>query len=149
MRSVDTGPMPAKTRKTQPSLEAQLHEITREFVARIVSTIRNASFAEVAGYAPAERLPAADKVVSKLTISGSSAPAKSGRKPRQTAEKKAELLTRIVSILKAADEPLAVRTIARQASTPTDLLAGPLLELRDQGKVRKHGDKRNTTYSLA
>jgi hypothetical protein len=143
--------MPAKTRTSQPSLEAQLHEITRDFVAKIVSTIRSASFAEVAGYAPTDDPASEGKIVSKLTISPAGAPAAKvpGRKPRQTAEKKAELLTRIVSILRAAGAPLAVRTIAHEAATPADRLAAPLLELRDQGKVRKHGDKRNTTYSLA
>lgn len=132
--------MPAKNRQDQGSLEAQLYEITREFVARIVSTIRNASFAEVAGYAPPEASPAPNPAA---------AAKKPGRKSRQTPEKKAELLSRIVKILAAADEPLAVRAIARETGAPADALAAPLLELRDQGKVRKHGDKRSTTYSLA
>ncbi|MEO6577209.1 MAG: hypothetical protein ABIP89_25395, partial [Polyangiaceae bacterium] len=132
-----------KSRQNQGSLEAQLHEITREFVARIVSTIRNASFAEVAGYAPPEEEPSA------RPAAPSPAAKRPGRKPRQSAEKKAELLSRIVKILAAADEPLAVRAIAHETGTPADALAAPLLELREQGKVRKHGDKRSTTYSLA
>jgi predicted Rossmann fold nucleotide-binding protein DprA/Smf involved in DNA uptake len=145
-------PMPAKHRQAQGSLEVQLNEITREFVAKIVSTIRNASFAEVAGYGPLDEPAGAKKVTSRPAISPttpSGAARKSGRKPRQTPEKKAELLSRIVNILAAADEPLAVRAIARETGAPADALAGPLLELRDQGKVRKHGDKRSTTYSLA
>jgi hypothetical protein len=35
------------------ALEERLEAITRDFLAKIVETIRNASFAEVAGYAPA------------------------------------------------------------------------------------------------
>ncbi len=136
--------MPVKNRQDQGSLEAQLYEITREFVARIVSTIRNASFAEVAGYAPAEASRPPPPPPTPAT-----AARKPGRRSRQTPEKKAELLSRIVKILAAANEPLAVRAIARETGTPADALAAALLELRDQGKVRKHGDKRSTTYSLA
>jgi chemotaxis response regulator CheB len=130
------------------SLEAQLTEITREFVARIVETIRKASFSDVAGYAgetrpvqrPRTRPPAAKR-------EAPSPPARRGRKPRQTVEKRAELGERILAILTSAGGPLGVRAIASEAGTAADLLATPLRELRQGGKIRKHGEKRNTTYS--
>ncbi|MDB4995146.1 MAG: hypothetical protein JWM74_2578 [Myxococcaceae bacterium] len=133
------------------SLEAQLTEITREFVARIVETIRRASFSDVAGYAgetrsvqrPRARAATAPKREREAPV----APARRGRKPRQTIEKRAELGERILSILTAAGGPLGVRAIASEAGTAADLLATPLRELRQGGKIRKHGEKRNTTYS--
>jgi hypothetical protein len=62
-------------------------------------------------------------------------------------EKRAELGERILAILTAAGGPLGVRAIASEAGTAADLLATPLRELRQSGKIRKHGEKRNTTYS--
>ena len=133
------------------SLEAQLTEITREFVARIVETIRRASFSDVAGYAgetrTVQRPRARASAVSKREAPTPAAPARRGRKPRQTVEKRAELGERILTILTAAGGPLGVRAIASEAGTAADLLATPLRELRQGGKIRKHGEKRNTTYS--
>jgi hypothetical protein len=143
------------------SLEAQLTEIAREFVARIVETIRNASFSDVAGYAqegrPAGRAPgraAAPRGRATRRAAATSereappsAPKRRGRKPRQTIEKRAELGERILAILTASGSPLGVRALASEAGTAADLLATPLRELRQGGKIRKHGEKRNTTYS--
>ena len=130
------------------SLEAQLTEITREFVARIVETIRNASFSDVAGYSPETR-PTSRPRARAATVKpeAPSAPARRGRKPRQTVEKRAEIGERILAILTAASAPLGVRAIASEAGTAADLLATPLRELRQGRKIRKHGEKRNTTYS--
>jgi predicted transcriptional regulator len=157
------------------SLEAQLTEITREFVARIVETIRNASFGDVAGYPegrpvarprgrpppraerteraereqPATRVRPPGPRATRAAAAGESPPPKRrGRKPRQTVEKRAELGERILAILRAAGGSLGVRAIASEAGTAADLLATPLRELRQGGKIKKHGEKRNTTYSV-
>jgi hypothetical protein len=141
------------------SLEFQLTEITREFVTRIVETIRNASFAEVAGYLP-DRVPrpravavavAATKKPPPPKVRERAAPPKSGRsrRPRQTADKRAELATRVLDALTRADGPIGVRALASEVGVAADLLAVPLRELRSEGRIHKHGEKRNTTYSAA
>jgi hypothetical protein len=133
----------------RPSLEAQLTALTQEFVGRLVEAIRNASFAEVASL-PGPR--AAPAVVGKP-------PALRRRRPagetnhtmearvRQTAAHRAELGDRVVRTLQGAQEPLGVRALSSELGVPPDLLAAPLRELRAAGRIRKHGEKRSTTYS--
>lgn len=135
-------------------LEAQLTEITREFVARIVSAIRSASFAEVAGLGsdaqpPARRSStdvAPTRPARKAADASEEPEVRRGRRPRQTADKRAELGDRIVDVLAAAGQPLGVRALASELGTAPDLLAVPLRELRDRGRIKKIGEKRNTTY---
>ena len=149
------------------TLEAQLDEITREFVTRVVATIRSASFAEVAGFRPLlhvrtpdrrapriatdhrgdhQRGRAASAAVSEPT---DNAPKRRGRRPKQSPEKRAELGDRIVQVLRGASSPMGARAIASEVGLAPDLLAAPLKDLRTEGRIKKHGDKRATTYSLA
>jgi hypothetical protein len=127
-------------------LEAQLTRLTQEFVHKLVEAIRHASFAEVAALRP----PANG-------VTETAAPRR-GRKPgpaprptrggRQTAAKRAELGERVIGALKDAKQPMGVRTLSSELGVAPDLLAAPLRELRTAGRIRKHGDKRATTYSL-
>lgn len=140
------------------TLEAQLDEITREFVARIVSAIRGASLAEVAGYrtlvavsgagATGRRGRARAAAPRNGVPSSDAEPKRRGRRPRQSPEKRAELATRILAVLKDASTPMGARAIASEVGIAPDLLAVPLRELRQGGRITKHGDKRATTYSL-
>jgi len=150
-------------------LEAQLYEITQEFVARIVAVIRGASFADVAGYradvgrargaplrvrggeraAPALSRAASASRGAIATGEAEAGPKRRGRRPRQSPEKRAELGGRILDVLRAASSPLGARAIASEVGLAPDLLAAPLRDLRHEGRVEKHGDKRATTYSAA
>ncbi len=131
-------------------LETELAEITRRFVAELVRTLRNASLIDVAGFdaellsrptRPAERAaPRAEP--------SSSAQAR-GRRPRQTAHHRAELGSRVLAALARAKGPMGVRTLATEVGVAPDLLAAPLRELRAEGRINKHGDKRATTYSAS
>jgi hypothetical protein len=138
----------------RPPLEAQLAALTQEFVGRLVEAIRNASFAEVAslpgpkvapvgGAKPPSRQrkpPASPQQVSSHTTEA---------RVRQTAAHRAELGDRVVRTLQGAQEPLGVRALSSELGVPPDLLAAPLRELRAAGRIRKHGEKRATTYSMA
>ncbi len=137
-----------------PSLEAQITEITRQFVARLLAAVRAASFSEIAGYtAAAPRGARGAKGRGKAAPAAppppTAGPKRRGRKPRQTVEKRAELAERILGALGDAGGPLGVRALASQVGTAADLLATPLRELRQAGKIKKHGEKRNTTYSAS
>lgn len=127
-------------------LEAQLTRLTQEFVHKLVEAIRNASFAEVAALRPPTNgleAPAEPRRGRKAALI--QRPARAGR---QTAAKRAELAERVVVALKEAKEPVGVRTLSSELGVAPDLLAAPLRELRAAGRIRKHGDKRATTYSL-
>jgi hypothetical protein len=54
-----------------------------------------------------------------------------------------------VSLLSKASSPLGVRALSTELGVAPDLLTAPLKELRDAGRIAKHGDKRATTYSIA
>ncbi len=140
-------------------LESQLESLTREFVARLVEAIRNASFADVA--ALSARYPEAGGA-SKSAAKGGRTPRRSSQRAeggaaeasaaangrvRQTAEKRAELSERVVKALRGAGEALGVRALSEVLGVPPDVLTAPLRELRDKGLIQKHGDKRATTYS--
>jgi hypothetical protein len=132
------------------ALEEQLTALTREFVGKLVEAIRNASFAEVAalpapGTSSAPVSPRPRRRASQATPTGSSA----GGGGRQTAARRAEIGHHVVRALANAGGPLGVRALAGEVGLAPDRLAVPLRELRDAGKIRKHGDKRSTTYSLA
>jgi hypothetical protein len=139
-------------------LEEKLESITRQFVVQIVSAIRGASFAEVAEL-QVPGAPRAQRVSTRSTatrVSASpaavpSSPAKSAGpgRPRQTADRRAELADKLVQTLGRAAEPMGVRTLATELGVAPDLLAVPLRELRASGKIAKHGEKRATTYSMA
>jgi DNA-binding IclR family transcriptional regulator len=124
------------------TLESQLTALTLEFVGKLVEAIRNASFAEVAGLSL--RGPTAEAKGKRVVQPAASAP-----RGRQTASLRAELGDRVLDALRAASGPLGVRALASELRVPTDRLAVPLRELRSAGKIRKHGEKRSTTYSAA
>jgi hypothetical protein len=137
-------------RSPRNALEERLEAITREFVKQIVGALRSASFADVA----------------QLQVAASPSPGSAGRRPptrvsaapapkrqesgrtRQTADRRAELGERVLKALEGAGQ-LGVRALSSELGVAPDLLAAPLKELRDAGRVAKHGDKRATTYSLA
>jgi hypothetical protein len=138
----------------RPQLEAQLTALTLEFVAKLVEAIRNASFAEVAALPG----PSGPAVRQERRASGASphggGPGKKGApaelpRLRQTAQHRAELGDRVVHALEKAPGPLGVRALSSELGVAPDVLATPLRELRDAGRIAKHGDKRATTYSVA
>jgi len=134
------------------ALEDQLTALTREFVARLIEAIRNASFAEVASLpsSPESEPSRAREPRSPSRPVGSAertAPRTGG--DRQTAARRAELGEQILDALKRARQPMGVRALSGELGLAPDLLATPLRELRAAGKVRKHGEKRATTYSIA
>jgi hypothetical protein len=127
-------------------LEEQLTRLTQEFVHKLVEAIRNASFAEVAALRPSSNGVAAPTQPRRARKPAAEArPARAGR---QTAAKRAELAERVVGALKDAKQPVGVRTLSSELGVAPDLLAAPLRELRAAGRIKKHGDKRATTYSL-
>jgi hypothetical protein len=130
-----------------PTLEAQLTALTQEFVAKLVDTLRNASFAEVAQLSTAHGTPQPSSRPRESRGPGRPPAARPGG--RQTATTRAELGERVVGALRTAAQPIGVRDLSTQLGVATDVLAVPLRELRAAGKIRKHGEKRSTTYSAA
>jgi len=55
----------------------------------------------------------------------------------------------VTRALSSATKPVGVRALASELGVDPGILAAPLRELRAAGKIRKHGEKRATTYSLA
>jgi hypothetical protein len=138
------------------TLEAQLAALTQEFVGRIVEAIRNASFAEVASLSPGRLASPAKpfsggKPAPRASRVPKATPSSPDRKAggRQTAARRAEVGERVITALRAAKGPMGVRALAEELGVAADLLAVPLRELRAASKVRKHGEKRSTTYSAA
>jgi len=129
-----------------PTLEAQLTALTQEFVAKLVDALRNASFAEVAQLSTAHG-PDKSGPPREPRSAGRTPPANPAG--RQTAAKRAELGDRVVGALRTASQPVGMRDLSTQLGVAPDALAGPLRELRAAGKIRKHGEKRSTTYSAA
>lgn len=140
------------------ALEDQLAALTREFVARLVDTLRNASLADVAALStaspaqpgrssnaarPREPREAHEEAV---RVEDAEEAAHVGR---QTAARRAEIGDRLRRALASARQPLGVRALASALGLDPGVLAVPLRELRAAGKIRKHGEKRATTYSLA
>lgn len=131
-----------------PTLEAQLTALTQEFVARLVDTIRNASFADVASLSPARPGGSGTgRRSAPAPVTQPQPPARRGG--RQTAAGRAEIGERVITALRDASEPMGVRALSSRLGVAPDVLAVPLRELRAAGKVRKHGEKRSTTYSAA
>jgi hypothetical protein len=135
-------------------LEEKLEGITRAFVAEIVATFRNASLADLAELqlpGPRERASSVSgrKAVTRVTASPRARSSDESSRPRQSADRRAELGQRVLKALERAGEPLGVRALSSELGVATDLLAAPLLELRASGRIAKHGEKRATTYSVA
>ena len=128
-----------------PTLEAQLTMLTEEFVAKLVDALRNASFAEVASLSGVSGPAPARKAREPRAIA--SRPNSTDPGVRQTAERRAELGERVLGALRAASQPLGVRALSSELAVLPEVLAVPLRELRTAGKIRKHGEKRSTTYS--
>jgi hypothetical protein len=141
------------------TLEAQLTALTHEFVAKLVEAIRNASFAEVANLSLATRGGGASKAgrgpgrppraASASSSTPESSTGSSSPRRRQNAASRAEIGERVIRALKGANEPMGVRALSGELEVAPDVLAVPLRELRAAGRIRKHGEKRATTYSVA
>jgi hypothetical protein len=132
-----------------PTLEAQLTALTQEFVAKLVDTLRNASFADVAQLSTAHATPQPSSRPREPRGPGRPPSAPASTRGRQTAVTRAELGERVVGALRTAPQPIGVRDLSNQLGVAPDVLAVPLRELRAAGKIRKHGEKRSTTYSAA
>jgi hypothetical protein len=132
------------------ALEAQLLGLTQEFVSKLVDVIRNASFADVAALpgASSVRPSREPREPQARAPRAARAPAEPSRKGRQTAATRAEMGERVLEVLRAKRQPLGVRALASELGVAPDLLAAPLKELRASSKIRKHGEKRATTYSI-
>src|SRR4051812_459222 len=93
--------------QAQTHLEAELQALTAEFVARIVSTLKRATFADVAALSPTPSpsidarasvtIPRAKRSAPALTSHGGAGKSAGGRRPRQTADKRAELVEKVVA----------------------------------------------------
>jgi hypothetical protein len=123
---------------TKSPLELELAAITEEFVARIVAALRNASFGDVAALSPAAPMRRAP-----------SAPTHMQQRTRRSGATREAIAERIVGALRASHAPMNARAIADALGVAPDKLALPLKSLRDAGHVKKHGDKRATTYSAS
>jgi DNA-binding transcriptional ArsR family regulator len=130
-----------------PTLEAQLTALTQEFVAKLVDALRNASFAEVAQLSAAHGT--AQPPSRPREPRGPRRPPSAAQAGRQTAATRAELGERVVGALRTLPQPIGVRDLSSRLGVAPDVLAVPLRELRAAGKIRKHGEKRSTTYSAA
>jgi DNA-binding transcriptional ArsR family regulator len=131
-----------------PTLEAQLTALTQEFVAKLVDALRNASFAEVAQLSTAHA-PSQPPSRPREPRAPGRPPSAGVTRGRQTATTRAELGERVVGALRTVSQPIGVRDLSTQLGVAPDVLAVPLRELRAAGKIRKHGEKRSTTYSAA
>jgi len=129
------------------TLEAQLTALTQEFVAKLVDALRNASFAEVAQLSTAQGT--AQPPARAREPRGPGRPPRAGSAGRQTAASRAELGERVMGALRTVPQPIGVRDLSSRLGVAPDVLAVPLRELRAAGKIRKHGEKRSTTYSAA
>jgi hypothetical protein len=130
------------------TLETQLTHLTAEFVGRLVQVIRNASFADVAALTPAKGNPPPVRRGPREEAPRTRRARRAGAKAeRQTKSHRAELGERVVKTLTEAHKPLGVRALSSELGVAPDLLAVPLRELRVAGRIQKHGEKRNTTYS--
>jgi len=134
------------------ALEDQLATLTREFVAKLVGALRNASLADVAALSSDSRAaarPEREPRSPRPLREGSESSTGTGRGGRQTAAGRAEISERVTRALGQSGKPMGVRALASELGTDPTVLAVPLRELRTAGKIRKHGEKRATTYSLA
>jgi hypothetical protein len=130
-------------------LEEQLTSLTHEFVARLVDAIRNASFAQVAALSLPRVVRGNSAHAPPPTPPKRAATSKDpGLRVRQTAARRAELSERVIRTLQTAGKPMGVRALSGELGVVPDVLAIPLRELRDAGRVQKHGEKRSTTYSV-
>ena len=133
-------------------LEERLETITRAFVREIVSALRSASFADVAQLQVTATTPTpnrAARAATRVSATPAPKPPQATGRTRQTAERRAELGERVLKALENTEQSLGVRALSSELGVAPDLLAAPLKELRDAGRIAKHGDKRATTYSLA
>ena len=143
MPPYDGRPMPKE------DLEARLAAVTREFVAKVVQVIRNASFAEVAALPEPSAAESAPTTRSGARSAGSKAGQKNGARTRRSAAGRAELGERVLTALRSEGRAMGVRDLSSALGMSPDALAAPLRELRAAGRVRKQGDKRATKYSAA
>jgi hypothetical protein len=137
---------------SRSALEAQLTALTQEFVVRLVQAIRNASFADVAALSGSAAVGAGSEHhrFPRSAVKRQSAKrAESGPdvRVRQTAAHRAELGEQVLRTLQGVGRPLGVRALSSEMGIAPDLLALPLRELRVAGRIKKHGEKRATTYS--
>jgi hypothetical protein len=130
-------------------LEGQLTALTQEFVGRLVQAIRNASFAEVAALPAPRAAISAPRIATTRRAGRATLAGDNGASSRQTAARRAELGERVVRALRSAGQPLGVRALSSDLGVEPDLLGTPLRELRSAGRIKKHGEKRATTYSAA
>lgn len=135
---------------SRPVLEAQLADVTEEFLRKVLAILRNASLADVAnvnvgGPGTQSSAPPANRATPQF-----SAKRGPGRPPvrRGGGKPPAELATTILDALSSSDEPISAKALADKIGVHADHLVKPLKQLRDEGRIAKKGEKRASKYAF-
>jgi len=97
--------------------------------------------------APAKKAPA-KKAPAAKPAAKAAAPkkAESGKRIRRSGAQLLADAQRVVKLLAANKKGLRIEQINKQLGTATKVLARPIQKLLDEGKIKKTGEKRATTY---
>lgn len=134
--------MPRRTK-----LEAELLELTMQFVAAILDRMKGASFTEVAHARAPEvnrlaRRPQHARTVqrprqSRVTLRGG---------PEPLTGRRRELADSVLELLRQSGQPQGVRALARALGVAQELVTPVVKALREHGRIEKVGDRRKSAY---
>ena len=122
-------------------LRQRLNELASAFASQLLAAIRGASLADLIADSSSQR---PGRPIGR-SPAGSS-PRKAGRLPRRSESEIADVIERVVSLLRQNPKGLRAEQIRKKLSLQAKELPRPLKDALDSGRLSKSGQKRATVY---
>jgi len=130
-------------------LRTRIHDLASSFATSVLHALRGASLDELLGEAaraPAGRAGRAVRVAAGKAPAAARPGRRRGRLARRSAGDIAQVVEKIVNLLKQSPKGLRAEQIRDRLGLQSKELPRPLKEALDGGRIAKSGQKRATTY---
>jgi hypothetical protein len=123
------------------SLRQRLNELASAFASQLLAAIRGAPLEELVADSTSQR---PGRPIGRSPAASS--PRKAGRLPRRSESEIADVIERVVSLLRQNPKGLRAEQIRKKLSLQAKELPRPLKDALDSGRLSKSGQKRATVY---
>jgi hypothetical protein len=134
------------------SLRSRLGELAASFATSVLDAVRGASLDDLRSEAFGLRSRSGAAALGRASVAGEAGEAgpaprrRRGRLPRRSASQIANVVERIVALLKQSPRGLRAEEIRDKLGLQSKELPRPLKEGLDDGRIAKSGQRRATTY---
>jgi hypothetical protein len=130
-------------------IQSKIQQAAARFTDEILAVFSEAFLgvvSDLSNVAPAKRKGPAGRGKPLAAKRASAEAPRTGKRERRSGDDLAKTGERVTKLLSTHKKGMRIEEINRQLGTTTKLLMRPMLKLLEEGKIKKTGEKRATTY---